>query len=87
MYMHTIFNKLPSSFLLPLLSTALVHQRDAHQILCGLTFTEEVFLGEKSAHTPGNVFVYMTSENQSKPVPLWIFGKRQLEEIKQSEKE
>lgn len=74
------FNKLPSYFLLPLLSTALVHQRDAHQIIRGLTFTE-AFLGKKFAHIPGNFFIYVTSENQSKPVPLWIFGKCQLEEI------
>lgn len=87
MYIHTLFNKLPSRFLLPLLSTALVHQRDAHQIFCGLTFTEEAFLGKRSAHIPGNVFVYMTSENQYKPVPLWIFGKCQLEKVKDPEKE
>lgn len=67
---YTIFNKLSSFFLLLLLSTALVHQRDAHHILCGLTFTEKGFLGKKYAHIPGNFFVYMTSENQSKPVPL-----------------
>lgn len=51
------------------------------------SFYGAALLGKKPADIPGNIFVYMTSENQFKPVPLWIFGKCQLQEIKQSEKE
>lgn len=70
------FNKLPSCFLLPLSSQALMHQRDAHQVLRGLY--GGALLGKNPADITRNTFVFMTSENQSKPVPLWIFGKCQF---------